>query len=70
MSQFDNLADQAKNAASQHPDQVNQGIDQAGQMANEKTGGQHGDHIDQGADQVKQHLGTNQDDQQQGQQQQ
>lgn len=65
MSQFDNLAGKAKDAASQNSDQVNQGIDSGAQMADEKTGGQHKEHIDSGADQAKQHLGTNQGDQNQ-----
>lgn len=64
MSQFDNLSEKARQAAAQNPDQVNQGIDQAGDMADQKTGGRHGQHIDQGAEQLKNHLGTGQNDQQ------
>ncbi len=55
-----NLFDQAKNLASQHPDQVNQALDQAGQFAKEKTGGQFGDQIDQARAAAGEQLGLQQ----------
>jgi hypothetical protein len=48
MSQFDNLRDKAEDAAGDHPDQVNEGIEKAGDFADDKTGGKYSDQIDQG----------------------
>lgn len=48
MSMFDNLGDQAKDLAAEHSDQVDEGVQQAGEFADEKTGGQFSDQIDQG----------------------
>ena len=64
---FDDLKNKAKDFAGQHPDQVNQGIDKAGEFADEKTGNKHSDQIHQGADKLKQAVGGNQ---QQGDEQQ
>jgi hypothetical protein len=41
----------------QHSDQAEQGIDKAGDFADEKTGGKHSDQIDERADQAKERLG-------------
>jgi hypothetical protein len=48
MGAMDNMKDKAKDAAGQHGDKVDEGIDKAGEMAKEKTGGQHDDKIDKG----------------------
>jgi hypothetical protein len=42
MPDFSKFADEAKNLASDHPDMANKGIDEAGQAADEKTGGRFG----------------------------
>lgn len=48
MSVFDNLGDKAKDLAGEHADKVDEGIQQAGEFADEKTGGRFTDQIDQG----------------------
>lgn len=48
MSIFDNLGDKAKDLAGEHSDKVDEGIQQAGEFADEKTGGKFSDQIDQG----------------------
>jgi antitoxin protein of toxin-antitoxin system len=53
MGAMDNMKDKAKDVAGQHGDQVDEGIDKAGQMAKDKTGGQHDEKIDQGVDKAK-----------------
>lgn len=57
---FDDLKNKAKDMAGQHSDQVEQGIDKAGEFADQKTGGQHSEQIQQGADKLKQTLGGEQ----------
>lgn len=63
MGVFDNLkglADQAKEKATelvdQHGDKVEQGLEKAGQLADERTGGQHTDKIQQGVDKAREAL--------------
>jgi hypothetical protein len=46
-----------KNQASQHSDQVEQGIDKAGNTVDDKTGGKFSDQIDKGQDALKDKLG-------------
>lgn len=48
MGMMDDIKNKAKDLAEKHGDKIEQGIDKAGQMAKEKTGGQHDDKIDQG----------------------
>jgi hypothetical protein len=50
---MDNMKDKAKDAAGQHGDKIDEGMDKAGDMAKEKTGGQHDDKIDQGVERGK-----------------
>lgn len=57
---FDDLKNKAMDLAKGHPDQVGQGIDKAGEFADEKTGGQHSDQIKQGEDKLKQAIGGDQ----------
>ena len=47
MGMFDNLRKKAEKAVDQHGDKIAQGIDKAGSVVNEKTGGKHADKIDQ-----------------------
>jgi MT0933-like antitoxin protein len=49
--------DKAKDLAGQHPDQVDQGIDKAGDLVDERTGGQHVSQVDKAQEAVKDHLG-------------
>ncbi len=49
--------DDIKNQASQHSDQVEQGIDKAGTAVNDKTGGKFSDQIDKGQDALKDKFG-------------
>lgn len=54
---FDDMKNKAKDALGQHGDKVDEGIDRAGQFADERTGGQHSERIQQGADKAKEGLG-------------
>lgn len=49
--------DKAKDAAEQHDDKVDQGLDKAGDFADQKTGGGHGEQIDKAVDQAQQRTG-------------
>jgi hypothetical protein len=49
MPDFSEFADDAKKLASDHPDMANKGIEEAGQVADEKTGGRFGGQIDEAA---------------------
>ena len=48
------MMDKAKDAAGEHGDKIDRGIDKAAEMAKDKTGGEHDDKIDQGADRAQQ----------------
>jgi hypothetical protein len=50
------IFDKAKDALSDHPEQVGQGIDKLGDLADEKTGGKYADKVDQGQDFAKDRL--------------
>ena len=56
MSEFRDLAGKAEELAQEHPDQVKQGLEKAGQVADEKTGGQHTDQIDKAEQAAEQRL--------------
>ncbi|HEY3561745.1 MAG TPA: antitoxin [Kribbella sp.] len=56
MGMFDNMKDKAEDLASEHPDQVNEGLDKVGDFANEKTGGKFEDQIDKGQDFARDRL--------------
>ena len=49
--------DKAKDMADQHDDKVDQGLDKAGDMADQKTGGKYDNQIDKGVDAAQQHTG-------------
>jgi hypothetical protein len=49
--------DKAKDVADQHDDQVDQGLEKAGDAASDKTGGKYDDKIDQGVDAAQQRTG-------------
>jgi hypothetical protein len=48
--------DKAKDALRDHDDKVDQGIDKAGDFADDKTGNKHSDQIDSGADKAREGL--------------
>jgi hypothetical protein len=56
MGMFDNLKDKATEAVDEHGDKIGEGLDKAGEFADEKTGGQYGEKIDQGTDMAKDQL--------------
>ncbi len=49
--------DKAENMADQHDEQVDQGLDKAGDFADQKTGGKFDDQIDKGVDAAQQRTG-------------
>ncbi|WP_158850856.1 antitoxin [Saccharothrix deserti] len=53
---FDELKNKAKDALGQHGDKADEGIDQAGKLADERTGGKHSEHIQKGTDKAKEGL--------------
>ncbi len=50
------IFDKAKDLLNEHNDKVDQGIDKAAQVIDQKTGGQHTEEINQGAEQAKQAM--------------
>ena len=56
MGGLGDLVGKAKKLAKEHPDQVKQGVEKAGQVADEKTGGQHADQIDKAEQAVEGRL--------------
>jgi hypothetical protein len=61
------MVNKAKEAMGQHPDQVDKGMDKAGEFVDEKTGGKYSDQINQGKDKLRQQFGGGQQDQPQDQ---
>ncbi len=58
MPDFGELSDEAKKLASEHPDEVDKGVEKAGQLADEKTGGRFGAQIEDAEQRVEGWLGT------------
>ena len=54
---FSDFLNKAKDLADQHDEQVDQGLEKAGDLADERTGGQHRDQIDRGVDAAQEHTG-------------
>ena len=54
---FSDFVNKAKNLADQHDEQVDQGVEKAGDVADERTGGQHGEQIDRGVDIAQERTG-------------
>jgi hypothetical protein len=54
------MTDEAKKLAGEHPDIANKGIDQAGEIAGDKTGGRFDSQIEQGEQKAEEFLGTDQ----------
>ncbi len=53
------IFDKAKDLLNEHNDKVDQGIDKAAELIDQKTGGQHTEQIDQAAEQAKQAMDNN-----------
>ena len=49
--------DKAKEFADQHDEQVDQGMERAGDFADEKTGGKYGEQVDRGVDAAQERTG-------------
>jgi hypothetical protein len=49
--------DKAKDFADDHDEQVDQGLDKAGDFADQKTGGKYDDKIDKGVDSAQERTG-------------
>ena len=60
MPDFGEMEDEAKKLAGEHPDIANKGIEEAGQVAGDKTGGKFGSQIEQGEQKAEEFLGTDQ----------
>ena len=60
MPDFSGMEDEAKKLAGEHPDIANKGIEEAGKVAGEKTGGKFDGQIEQGEQKVEGYLGTDQ----------
>jgi 4-alpha-glucanotransferase len=52
------LLDKGKELADKHDEQVDQGLEKAGDQADERTGDKYADHIDKGVDQAQQRTGA------------
>jgi antitoxin protein of toxin-antitoxin system len=54
------IFDRLKGKAKEHPDQVEKGLDKAGQFADDKTGGKHSEQINKAEDKAGDYLGSDQ----------
>jgi hypothetical protein len=52
-----NVMQRLKDMTHKHDDKVDQGIDQAGNKLDERTGGKHGDQIDKGVGEAQRRTG-------------
>ena len=52
--------DKIKQLASEHPDQLDQGIDKGGDLLDEKTGGKYAGQVDQGQEAIRGRFGGGQ----------
>lgn len=60
--------DEAKKLAEEHPDQVDKGLDEIEQQADNRTGGKYGNQLQEGEEKVEGFLGSDNQNNQQGQQ--
>lgn len=56
MGVFDNIKDKITGLVDEHGDKAGDGVDRAGDMVDEKTGGQHAEHVDTGQEHAKNTL--------------
>jgi hypothetical protein len=54
---MNDFMDKAKDFADEHDKQVDEGLERAGDQADERTGGKHGEHIDKAVDQAQSRTG-------------
>ena len=54
---FSDFLNKAKDLADQHDEQVDQGLEKAGDVADQRTGGGHSDQIDRGVDIAQERTG-------------
>jgi MT0933-like antitoxin protein len=66
MSEFGDLEKKAQDYVEEHPDQADKGINEAAGFAERETDHQHDQQIGRAEDFAEQHLGQNQDQNQQG----
>lgn len=64
MGTFDSMKDKAQDMAGEHSDKIEEGMDKAGDFADEKTGGKHSDKIDKAMDKGRDVVGGAGNDQQ------
>lgn len=57
MPDFGDLIGKAKDLASQHPDQVHNGLEKAEDLIDEKLGGEHSEQVEKASDVVENFLG-------------
>jgi hypothetical protein len=58
MPDVSGMEDDAKKLASEHPDIADKGVDEAGKVAEDKTGGRFDSQIDQGEQKAEGFLGS------------
>ena len=56
MGMMDEMKDKAQDAIGEHGDKIDEGMDRAGDFADEKTGGDHREQIDKGVDRGKEAI--------------
>lgn len=57
MPEFGEMFDKAKDAVSEHSDQVSEGLDKGREFVDDKTGGKYGDQLQQGQEKVEGFMG-------------
>lgn len=60
MGFMDNITGKAKDAAQQHPDQVKQGVEKAGDQVDQRTDNKYSDQVDKGQEFVEGKIGGDQ----------
>jgi hypothetical protein len=50
---FDKLMQQAEDLVEEHHEKIKDGVDKAGDLVDDKTGGKYSDHVDTGQDAAK-----------------
>ena len=63
MPEFGEFAEKAKDEAQEHPEQADQGMQKAGEFADQRTGGRYGDQIQQGEQRAESSMGMGGQDQ-------
>lgn len=61
MPEFGEMFDKAKDTATEHSEQINEGMDKGREFVDEKTGGKYGDQLQQGQEKVEGFMGGGDD---------